>query len=275
MRSLWKGAISFGLVHIPCRLYPATRDHDVHFRQLHGLCHTPIRYQKFCPHCEREVPADQVVRGFEVSPNEFVFVDDADLRGLPLPTAHTITIVDVVDLRAVDPLYFERGYYLGPAEGGGRPYALLREVLARTERAAVAQVSLRAKESLCLVRTRGECLVLETMYYPDEIRDGGEVDGLPGAVELSERETTIAIELVERLSGPWHPATYRDTYGDALRELIARKAVGEVRRPAEAEASTPGRYADLLSLLEESIRRLDGPEVAAGSRSGNGQVSGQ
>jgi DNA end-binding protein Ku len=256
LRSLWKGAISFGLVHIPCRLYPATVDRDVHFRQLHAACHTPIAYRKVCPHCGTEVGPAEIARGYEVAPGEFVLLRDEELAELPLATAHTVQILDFVDLASVDPLYFERAYYVGPADGGARPYALLRAVLRRTGRAAVAQVALRAKESLALVRVVGQCLVLELMRYPDEIRDWHEVEDLPGELPLGERELEVATHLVERLSGPWEPARYRDTYRDALHGLISAKAAGERVRAQEPEAPA-GRYADLLAALEESVRQAE------------------
>lgn len=253
VRSLWKGAVSFGLVHIPCRLYPATIDHDLHFRQLHGQCGTPIEYHKVCPRCGRRVEQGDVVRGAEVAPEEYVLLQDAELAELPLATTHTVEILDFVDLASVDPLYFERPYLVGPAEGGGRPYALLRAVLRRTGRAAVAKVAIRAKESLALVRVVGACLVLELMRYPDEIRDWREVEGLPGEVVLPEREVEVATLLVERLTGPWQPEKYHDEYRAALQELIESKAAGERVVAAPAEERPAGRYADLLAALEASV----------------------
>lgn len=255
VRSLWKGAISFGLVHIPCRLYPATQDRDVHFRQLHAACHTPIEYRKTCPRCEARVDQGDIVRGYEVAPDEYVLVSDGDLEALPLATTHTIEILDFVDLASVDPLFYERPYYVGPAEGGARPYGLLRAVLRRTGRAAVAKVAIRAKESLAVVRVVGECLVLELMRYPDEIRDWREVEGVPGDLPLPEREVEVATMLVQSMTGPWEPEKYHDAYRGALRELIEAKAAGErVRAEVPPEEAPAGRYADLLAALEASVR---------------------
>ena len=255
MRSLWKGAISFGLVHIPCRLYPATVDRDIHFRQLHAACHTPIEYHKVCPRCEERVAADDIVRGYPLGPDEFVLIDEEELSNLPLATTHTVEIVDFVELASVDPLFFEKSYFIGPAEGGGRPYALLRAVLRGTGRAAVAKVAIRAKESLALVRVVGDCLTLELMYYPDEIRDWHEVDDLPGELPLPERELDVATRLVESMTGPWRPDQYRDHYREALNAVIETKATGErvqVRAPEHAP-----RYADLLAALEASVRQAE------------------
>lgn len=266
MRSLWKGAISFGLVHIPCRLYPATWDRDPHFRQLHAPCRAPIEYHKVCSACGRRVPAAEIVRGSEVESGRFVVIDEQDLADLPVPTTHTVDIQGFVELAAVDPLYFEQPYLIGPAEGGGRPYALLRAVLRRTGRAAVAKVAVRAKESLALLRVVEDCLVLELMRYRDELRDWREVDGLPGELPLPERELEVATVLVERLSGPWEPEAYSDAYRAALADLLARKvAGGQVSAPPTAAPET-ARYADLLAALEASVAATEaqraGPDGA-------------
>lgn len=264
MRSLWKGAVSFGLVHIPCRLYPATIDRDVHFRQVHRECGAPVAYHKFCPQCERRLAAEDIGRAAEVAPEEFVLLEDADLAELPLASTHTIQILDFVELASVDPLFFERPYLLGPAEAGARPYALFRAVLRRSGRAAVAKLALRAKESLCLLRVVEDCLILELMRYPDELRDRREVDGLPGEVPLPERELELAALLVDRLTGPWQPEKYHDEYRTALQDLLSRRAAGSRVRPAAAEAPA-GRYADLLAALEASVAEAEARHAARGA----------
>lgn len=260
MRSLWKGAISFGLVHIPCRLFAATEDHDVHFRQLHQECHTPIEYHKFCPACAREVEPEDLERGYELRPGEFVILTDAELADLPLPTAHTVEIEDFVQLGDVDPLFFERSYYLAPQEGGARPYALLREVLRTSGRAAVAKVAIRSKESLALVRVVGGALVLELMHSAEEIRDWRGVEGVPGDVPLGTRELEVAGDLVERMSGPWEPERYRDNYREALMARIADRSVAV---PAAATAAPP--YTDLLAALEASVRSVEAGRQVQGA----------
>ncbi len=255
MRSLWKGAISFGLVHIPCRLFVATEDHDIHFRQLHGPCHSPIEYRKVCPACHRVVAPEELERGYEIRPGEFVILSDEDLADLPLPTAHTVAIADFVRLADVDPLFFERSYYLAPQEGGARPYALLRDVLRNSGRAAVAKVALRSKESLALVRVLGRVLVLELMHSPAEIRDWTKVEGIPAEVDLGERELAVASDLVERLCGPWEPERYEDNYRQALLARIAGKTATS---PAgRTEVAVPASYGDLLAALEASVRQVE------------------
>lgn len=254
MRSLWRGAISFGLVHIPCRLFAATEDHDLHFRQLHSACHAPIEYRKVCPACDRAVEPDELERGYEIRPGEFVILTDEDLSDLPLPTAHTVAIADFVRLADVDPLYFERSYYLAPQEGGARPYALLREVLRTSGRAAVAKVAIRSKESLALVRVLGGVLVLELMHAQAEIRDWTKVEGIPPEVDLEERELAIAADLVERLSGPWEPERYEDNYRQAVLARIAGKTA---TTPAQNTVAAPASYGDLLAALEASVRQVE------------------
>lgn len=253
MRSLWKGAITFGLVHIPVKLYPATEDHDVHFRQLHRACHTPLRYRRWCPRCEDELAREDIVKGYEWTPGEFIELEPSDFEALPLATARTVEILDFVRLDEVDPLYFERGYYAGPADGGLRAYALLREVLAESRLAAVAKVALRAKESLALVRVVPPALAIETLYYPDELRAAEEVDGAGQQAQPSERELEMARDLVGRLAAPWEPGRYHDAYRAALQAMLEERAQG--RRPV---APLPGRsderFQDLLTALEGSVR---------------------
>jgi DNA end-binding protein Ku len=191
-----------------------------------------------------------------------------ELEQLPLPTLHAIEILEFVPLQDVDPVFFERGYYVGPGEGGARAFALLRAVLAEAGRAALTKVALRAKESLGLLRVAGPALALETMYYPDEVRPVAEVEDLPEAGPVDPRELAMARELVARLSGPFVPERYHDNYRLALRELLGRKAAGrDVVRPAAAP-ETPG-FEDLLAALRASVRAA---EARAAARDGEGST---
>ncbi len=252
LRSLWNGAISFGLVHIPCRLFAATEDRDVHFRQLHAECHTPIAYRKTCPRCRREVSAQELVRGVEVNPGQFVVLSPEELPEQEGGGERTVEVLDFVELSEVDPLYFSRSYFVGPGSGGARPYALLREVLRTKRRAAVARIALRGKGSLALLRVLGQALVLELMHDPDEIRPWAEMEGLPGEVAVGARELEVAGDLVERLSVGWQPQRYQNAYRNALAEVVARKADSG---PAMAPAARPDEgYADLLAALEASVQ---------------------
>lgn len=273
MRAIWKGALSFGLVNVPVRLYPAVEPKDIHFRSLHDRCHTPLRYQKFCPTCERPVEAEEVVRGYEVEPGQYVLLTEEDLAALPLPTAHTIAISEFISLSEIDPLYFERSYYLEPVEGGQRAYALLRQAMAETGRVALARVALRNREALAAVRVYQEALVLVTLYYPDEIRSPEQLVGLRPAQPLEEKELQLATALINHLAAGFAPEKYSDHYRVALAELIARKAAG-----LRVEPAVPPPTAQLMDLLEALKASLQAPgpgqddsqrpEVEAGTKTG-------
>lgn len=248
MRSVWRGAIGFGLVHIPCRLYPAAVDRDVHFRLLHRACHTPVRNRRVCPHCDQSLEPQEIVRGYEVAPGTFVEARDEDLEALPGPSAkRMVAILNFVALHDVDPMYFDRPYLLGPEEGGGRPYGLLREALRRTNRAAVARFALRARDQLALVRVVGPALVLETMRFADELAPVDRVEHLPGDA-VDDRELDLAVELIERRTSAWQPQGYHDTYRETLAGRLAERAeAGRVSTQAS------DGYAGLLAALEASL----------------------
>lgn len=278
MRSLWKGALSFGLVNIPVKLYAATESRDVHFHLLHRVCHTPIRYRRVCPACDREVEGEEIARGYELANGEYVLVEDEDLAALPLPSGRAVEILDFVRLDEIDPVYFEKTYYLEPADGGAKAYALLREVMRRRGRVALAKVALRHKESLACVRVFGGAdgagagarggegggagvLVLETMFYPDEVRSFAELESARRPAEVAERELAMAEHLVESLSVAFDPERYRDDYREALLRVIEEKARG--REVVAPEVREPARVIDLVAALEESIRRAEARRGAA------------
>ncbi len=257
MRSLWRGALTFGLVHIPVRLYAATEDREIHFRWLHEVCGSPIRYQKVCPSCQREVTDEELVKAYEETPGEFIVVREEELAALRPPSSRAISIVDFVAMAEVDPIYFDRSYYLEPESGAAKPYALLRTAMEKTGRVAVAKFVLRQKEQLALVRLFGPALALVTLCYPDEVRPVTALAGLPGDVALSQREVDLAVALIEQLTSPFEPTRYEDTYTQALREMIAAKRAGrrDVAR-VPALAPVPG-VEELLAALEASLRAAE------------------
>lgn len=272
MRSLWKGALSFGLVNIPVKLYAATESRDVHFHLLHRACHTPIRYRRFCPNCDREVQGEEIARGYELANGDHVLIEDEDLAALPLPSGRAVEILDFVRLAEIDPIYFEKTYYLEPADGGAKAYGLLREVMRRSGRVALAKVALRHKESLACVRVfggadgegeggRAGVLVLETMFYPDEVRSFAQLESSSRPADLAERELAMAEHLVESLSVAFDPGRYRDAYREALLRVIEEKARG--REAVAPEVREPARVIDLVAALEESIRRAEARRGAA------------
>lgn len=235
MRSIWKGSISFGLVYIPVRLYAATEDKSISFNLLHRRCGSRVRYQRWCPHCRTALEQEDIVRGYAYAPDQYVILEDQDFEDLPVPTARTIQIHNFVELGASDPVYYERSYYLEPAEGGQRAYTLLREAMHRTERAALAKVAIRARESLACLRVFDDrTLILETMRYPDEIRPTTALAGLQEQVAVEEAELELAIHLIQRLAGPFEPQRYQDQYRLALQERIEARIQGRdvTRAPA-------------------------------------------
>ncbi len=281
MRSLWKGAISFGLVNIPVRLYAATEEKDVQFRLLHRPCGTPLRQRRFCPACRTEPGADEVVRGYEYAPDTYALVEEEDLAALPLATDKAVQIVAFVRSAAVDPILHHRSYYVEPAEGGAKAYSLLRQVMGETGRVALARVALRRRESLAVLRPFAgvapghgnpngsqEILLLTTMLWPDEVRSHLALPAALRRVEVDEREARVAESLVAALADEFHPGEYRDRYREALLQLIEDKIRG--RRVAAVPAPAPTPADDLLAALEESLRAVRGGDRADGHRAGDG-----
>jgi DNA end-binding protein Ku len=262
-RSIWKGAITFGMVTIPVRLFPATQEKDVSFHLLHAPDHSRIKFKRFCETEDREVPNEELVRAFEVSKDQYVEVTDEDLEKLPLPSKHTIELSAFVNAGEIDPIYYEKSYYLEPEETGLKPYALLTRVLENKGATGVAKIALRNKEHLCALRPLDGTLVLETLYYPDEIRER-ELK-LPNVL-VNERELAMASSLVEALSEAFDPSKYHDQYREALLELINSKTQGrEVVVPAGGEVAA---VSDLMAALRASVeaarkRRPEGEPTEA------------
>ncbi len=260
MHSLWKGAISFGLVNIPVRLYTATEKKDLKFRYLHSECHTPIRYERICPTCNREVAQEELVWGYEYEKDKFVILDQADFESIPLETTRTIDIVDFVNLSEIDPIYFEKSYYLEPGEGGQKAYALLKKAMEDTGKIAIAKVVIRSKEALAAVRVYGKALAMETMFYPDEIRSTEALANLETEPTLHENEIAMATTLISNLSASFKPEKYTNEYRKALMELINARIQGEkFETPPPREH---GQVIDLMAALEASLRATEDKEKA-------------
>jgi len=247
-RSIWKGVITFGMVSIPVRLTPATEDKDVSFHLLHEQDHSRIKFKRWCPVDDQEVSNEELVRAYEVSKGQYVEVTDEDLERLPLPSKHTIELSAFVKTDDIDPVYFEKSYFLEPEETGLKPYTLLMRVLQEKDVAGVAKIALRNKEHLCALRPLDGTLLLETLHYPDEIREHEQK--LPKVV-VSEREIDVAGSLVEALSEDFDPGKYHDDYREALLEVINSKAEG--RQVVSPEAPAPEQVTDLMSALRASV----------------------
>lgn len=265
-RSLWRATVSFGLVSIPVKVYAATEDRQIHLRQLHRRCHSPIEYRRWCPVCGVPVEADEIVMGYPLGPDRFVPLEQGELSSLPLPEAHTIQIMDFAALAEADPLYFDRPYYLEPAEGGVRPYRLLAEAMTQSGRFAVARMAIRHRENLAALRPSGEVLVLQTMRFADEVRPPRDVVTIPEGGRPDPRERQMAVQLVQALSAPFDPSRYVNQRRQALAEMVERKAAGQA--VVQAPAAEPPAVVDLVEALKASLKQLDGarqPPAADGT----------
>lgn len=271
-RAIWSGAISFGMVSIPVKLYTATESKDIGFRQLHRDDLSRIKQLRWCPVDEREVGYDELVRGYEYAKDQYVVMDDEDFDTLPVPSKRTIDITAFVEAEEIDPLYYEKGYYLEPDEAGVKPYALLLRAIEEKQLVALGKVAIRNKESLCALRPRDGRLVMETLYYPDEIRSDPEID--VSDVKVSEAELKMAHSLIDMLQEDFDPTKYTDDYREALLARITAKLEGGDVVVAE-EAAPVAQPVDLMSALRASIeatqKRQDGEGDRPKARSSNGK----
>ena len=246
MRSMWKGAISFGLVMIPVKLYAATEQRDVTFRQVHRADGGRIKFRRICSVCGEEIPFADVAKGYELPDGEMVVLTDDDLAELPLPTAHSIEVVNFTPADQLDSILCARAYYTEPEPAGLRAYALLRDALERSGRVAIARVALRQRESLAALRSREGVMVLETLLWPDEIRVP-DFEFLEQDIEVRSQELRMAASLIDSMTVDFDPSQYRDGYRDALEELVAAKMQGhEVVRPHPRAEEGGGSLADAL-----------------------------
>lgn len=251
MHTMWKGSISFGLVHIPIKLYSATESKDVKLRMIHKECNSPIKYERTCPVCNKEVENNEIVKGYEYEPGKFVLLDAEDFEKLEHEQTKSVEIIDFVRLEEIDPIYFNRSYFIGPNENGQKAYTLLKQAMEQSGKIGVAKITIRSKQHLAVVRVFKTALVLETIYFPDEVRNVDQVPSIPEALELSKKEMDTAIQLIEQLTTPFEPEKYTDDYRNALTELIQGKITGnEVRTTKEAPQTN---VVDLMDALQASI----------------------
>jgi DNA end-binding protein Ku len=240
------------MVAIPMKLYIATESKDIAFVTLHASCHTRLKQKRWCPFHEEEVESSEIVRGYEFAKDEYMVMEESDFEELPLNSKHTIEIVRFVDLNDVDPIHYEKSYYVEPEPVGVKPFYLLKKALEQADRVAIAKVALRQKEHLCLVRPYEAGLIMETMYYPDEIRSTGELDLPAEETAISDAELQMAMMLIEQLVGEFNPEEYHDEYRDALNQVIEAK-LGSGAVVAPAPAAPQGKVRDLMEALRESI----------------------
>jgi DNA end-binding protein Ku len=250
VRPIWSGTISFGLVSVPVQMYPATQSKELRFHFLDRRDLEPIGYEKVRKDTGEAVPKEEIVRGFEIDKGRYVPIDDDDLDRLDIELTHSIDICDFVDLDEIDPIYFRKAYYLLPQEGAEKPYRLLVKALEETGKVGIAKVVIRNKQHLAALRAADGRLVLETMYYADEVR---QPEALDGTARVQKAEVDMAKTLVENLSASFDPGKYDDTYRKELLELIRAKAEGQDL--PEPKGEDTGEVVDLMSALRESVER--------------------
>jgi DNA end-binding protein Ku len=277
MRTIWNGSISFGLVNIPVGLAlatkPAARQSDVSFRTLHRECGTPIKQKRWCPVHDREVPNDELVKGWEVSKGEFVFIEEADLEAIAqYDDSRSIEIQSFIPLEQVDPVYFDRTYYLAPSSTPAqrRPYVLLLRALQESDTAAVGRFVLRGQENFALIRSRGDALALETLFIAEDVRSQAEIEEAVGDTEVKDPELELARQVIDSLAADFDPTTLESQYRQDLRAMLEAKLDGqEIKRPEPVEEEAP--VIDLMEALRQSVdeaQKQKKPASGAKAKSG-------
>jgi DNA end-binding protein Ku len=254
MRAIWKGAVSFGLVNVPVRLFSATQEHDIRFHQVHRADGGRIRMKRVCSIDGEEVSWDQLAKGYESEDGRLVVLTDEDFESLPLVTGHEIDVVEFVPAEQVDPILYGRSYYLEPDARAAKPYALLREALETTERVAVVKVALRQRESLAVLRVRDRVIMLQTLLWPDEVR-AADFPILEEDVDLRPQELRMAASLVDSMATDFEPDSFEDEYANALAELVDAKLEGAAPAPQAMSEAAATEVVDLLSALQASVDR--------------------
>ena len=273
MRAIWKGSISFGLVNIPIGLYPATRKEDVSFRQLRADDFSPIRYKRVAEADGEEVPWEKIVKGYEYEKGQFVLVTDEDFEKAMPEATQSIDIIEFVDLSEIDPMFFDKPYYLEPQKGGKKAYALLRETLKETGKVGIARVVIKTRQHLAAVKPKEDALVLELMHFPDEVLEPAGLD-IPREEKLGKKEMDMAKSLVETMSGEWNPAEFKDEYRDKLVALIEEKVKsgGKELPSAKAKPKAATNVVDLVAVLQKSLaetKKKSAPQSANRTQAGS------
>ena len=266
-RAIWSGAISFGLVNIPVKLYSAVSKKTVRFHQLDSKDNTRIQQKRVNPNTGDEVPFEQLVKGYELSPDHYVVIRPEELESVEPKKTRTIDIEDFVEIDQIDPIYYDHPYYLAPGTGAAKPYRLLLEAMKATERVAIARVVIRSKENLVAIRPREDVLTMETLLFGDEVVSPDDLDGLDAAedAKATKKEVDMARQLIDSLSSDFDPSKYKDEYRDTVLEMIERKAEGQEITVQEAP-DEPAEVPDLMAALEASIsqsKRQSKPKAKA------------
>ncbi|PYJ24917.1 MAG: Ku protein [Verrucomicrobia bacterium] len=255
-RAIWKGSISFGLVNIPIALYPATRGEELKFRLLRKSDLSPVNYKRVAEKDGREVPWDQIVKGYEYEKGKYVVLKDEDFQRVDLEATQTVDIQDFVNQEEIDPMFFYKPYYLEPQKGADKAYALLRDALKDSGKVGIAKVVIKTRQYLAGVKPEDGALVLELMHFADELADTGKLN-VPKKTEVGKREMNMAKSLIDSMSSKWDPENYRDEYREALMEVIEEKveAGGKEIEEKPKRAPKPTKVIDLVSVLQKSLEQ--------------------
>ena len=264
-RAIWKGSISFGLVNIPIALYPATRREELKFRLLRKTDLSPVNYKRVAEKDGKEVPWDQIVKGYEYEKGRYVLLQDEDFQRVDIEATQTVDIQDFVELDEIDPIFFYKPYYLEPQKGGDKAYALLRDALKDSKKVGMAKVVIKTREYLAGVKPEDGALVLELMHFADELADASKLH-IPKKVEVGKREMTMAKSLIDSMSSKWNPEKYKDDYREALMEVIEAKveAGGKEIEEKPSKAPKPTKVIDLVSVLQKSLEETGGKRKTRG-----------
>ncbi|MET1000981.1 MAG: Ku protein [Acidimicrobiia bacterium] len=268
-RSIWNGAISFGLVNVPVQLFSAVQPKDIHFNEFQEGTGSRIRHKRVSEKTGREVDYGKIEKGYETSRGKYVMLTAEELASVEPGKSRTIDIEDFVELAEIDPIHFEKPYYVVPQKGAEKPYALLRTAMERSERVAIARFVMRTKQYLAALRVADNVIVLETLYFDDEIRDTKELN-VPARTKVADRELRIANQLIDSLTVPWKPAKYEDTYRERVLDLIRRKGKGQeidVERPKDEDA----QVLDLFEALQKSLESKSGAKKRTTKRAPSGK----
>jgi DNA end-binding protein Ku len=271
MRAIWKGSISFGLVTIPISLFPATRREELKFRLLRAKDLSPVNYKRVAEADGKEVPWDQIVKGYEHEKGRFVVLKDEDFKRVDVEATQTVDILNFVKLEEVNPLLFHKPYYMEPGKGGDKAYVLLREILGDTGKVAIAKVVIKTREHLAAVKPQEKGMMLELMHFPDEILDVDEFK-LPQAREPGAAEKRMAKQLVDSMTVKWNPDGYKDDYREALEKVIEQKIRSGGKLPPAPRARKAGNIIDLAEVLKRSLQEASakgskGPKASKAGKS--------
>lgn len=266
MKSIWKGAISFGLIHIPVRLYSASKPRELKFKLLHGKDMGEIRYARICKVDGKEIPWEEVVKGYEYSEGDFVVLTEKDFEQADLKKIRLIEVLDFVEANEVDPMYYEAPYYLEPEKGADKAYALLCVALKRSKKVAIAHFILRNHEHLGVIRPEGDLLILHQLRYSAELVDPKDLH-IPKEKNISKNQLDIALQLVDQMTKSFKPSEYSDSYSDALREMINKKAKGKTISIKKGEKPKSPKVQDIMALLKQSLEKKHKKKKAKSRRS--------